>query len=61
MTRFKIICPECGAAIITANRLAAVLEVCPSCKQHVWDMCDALLADHIYLESGESVRQTMQA
>jgi Zn-finger nucleic acid-binding protein len=61
MTRFRIICPECGAALITANRLEAVLEVCPACKQHEWDMLDALLADHISLDSGKEIGQTLQA
>ncbi len=61
MTRFRIICPECGAAVITANRLAAVLEVCPSCRRHVWDLYDALLADLVSPASGQVVGHTVRA
>jgi hypothetical protein len=59
MTRYRIICPDCGAIIITATRLAAVLEVCPKCKHHEWDVYDALLADLYSPESGEIVSPNM--
>ncbi len=61
MTRFRIICPECGAVVITPNRLAAVLEVCPSCRHHVWDLYDALMADHVSPESGKVISRSVQA
>lgn len=59
MTRFRIICPDCGAIIITATRLSAVLEVCPKCKKHIWDVYDALLADLYSLESDKVLGQNM--
>jgi Zn-finger nucleic acid-binding protein len=55
MTQYRIICPDCGAAIITATRLSAVLEVCPKCKRHIWDLLDAILADPFSAESGQVV------
>ncbi len=61
MIRFRIICPECGAVVITPNRLAAVLEVCPSCRRHVWDLYDALMADHVSPDTGQVVGQTVQS
>ncbi len=60
MTRFRIICPECSAVVITPNRLAAVLEVCPSCKRHVWDLYDALMADLVNPESGKVITRQAQ-
>ncbi len=61
MTRYRIICPDCGATIITATRLSAVLELCPACKHHVWDVIDALLADPYSTESGEVVGPNIRA
>jgi hypothetical protein len=45
MNRFKIICPECGAIILTLHPVAIVWERCPGCKRHVWDKYDVLMAD----------------
>jgi Zn-finger nucleic acid-binding protein len=61
MTRFRIICPECGAIAITETRLSALLEDCPKCKHHIWDLYDALLADRCSPESGEIIGVTMGA
>ena len=61
MKLYRIICPDCGETIVTTTRLAAILEDCPKCKHHVWDLYDALLADHYSLESGAAVGQNMMA
>jgi len=61
MTRYRIICPDCGAIVITKTRLSALLENCPKCKHHIWDMYDALLADRCSPESGVVVSQNMRA
>jgi hypothetical protein len=61
MTRYRIICPDCGASVITATRLSALLECCPKCKHHIWDMYDALLADLYSPESGAVVGLKMRA
>ena len=61
MTRYRIICPDCGAIIITATRLSAVLEECPKCRHHIWDLYDALLADLYSMESDKVVGHSMSA
>ncbi len=45
--KYKITCPECEAAIIVASPEAVIWERCPSCRLHVWDMDDALMADAV--------------
>jgi Zn-finger nucleic acid-binding protein len=45
MRKFRLICPDCSAAIITSSPRSLVWELCPSCWKHVWDGCDALMAD----------------
>ncbi len=61
MTRYRIICPDCGAIVLTETRLSALLENCPKCKHHIWDMYDALLADRYSSESDEVVGLNMRA
>lgn len=61
MTRYRIICPDCGVAFITAHRLSAVWEVCPACRHHMWDLYDVLLADLISPESGQVIGPNVQA
>ena len=61
MTRFRIICPDCGAVVLTETRLSAILENCPKCKNHIWDIYDALLADRYSLESDKVVGLIMRA
>jgi Zn-finger nucleic acid-binding protein len=61
MARYRIICPDCGAIVITATRLSALLEYCPKCKHHIWDIYDALLADLYSPESDEVVSLNMGA
>ncbi len=61
MTRFRIICPDCGAIVITKTRLSALLECCPKCRQHIWDMYDALLADIYSPESDTAIGLNMRA
>jgi Zn-finger nucleic acid-binding protein len=45
MITFKITCPECRAVLIAASPEAPLLELCPSCKRHIWDKFDALMAE----------------
>ncbi len=54
MVRFKMICPDCGAAVMTTAPEAVVWERCQSCGLHIWDMYDALLADVVTSSKPES-------
>lgn len=45
MLKFKMNCPDCNAVIITSSPEALVWERCPSCRKHIWDMYDAIMAD----------------
>ena len=45
VNKFKIICPDCGAAIITSSPTAVIWELCPGCHRHIWDSYDAMMAD----------------
>lgn len=53
MIKFQITCPECGATVVTASPQNAVLELCPSCRRHVWDQYDALMAE-VYVPNKHS-------
>jgi Zn-finger nucleic acid-binding protein len=61
MTRYRIICPDCAAIVITETRLSALLEDCPKCKRHIWDIYDALLADRYSLEPDAAVSRIVSA
>ena len=45
MTKFRLICPECSAVVITANPEAMVWELCPGCRSHSWDLYDVRMAE----------------
>jgi len=45
MLKFKLICPQCGASVITSTPEAMVWERCPYCGHHVWDQYDVMMAD----------------
>jgi len=45
MIKFKIMCPVCGAVIISAMPESLIWEHCPSCKSHIWDKFDIMMAD----------------
>ena len=45
--KYRMICPECGAAVLTGYPDAVVWEICPACKHHVWDIYDARMADRV--------------
>ena len=47
MIKFQVICPECGATVVTTRLEALFLERCPECGLHTWDKYDALMADII--------------
>jgi len=47
MTKYVIICPECGAAMITATPSATIWELCPYCRHHVMDGYDIMMAQPI--------------
>ncbi len=61
MVRFKLMCPDCGAVVMTAAPEAVVWERCPSCRLHVWDTYDALLADVCPDNPIERVRNIQQS
>lgn len=45
MAKFKLICPDCGATVVTASPEAVIWELCPGCNHHLWDGFDALMAE----------------
>lgn len=47
MPRYRLICPDCNAVLVTAYPEAAVWELCPACRQYMWDPYDARMADLI--------------
>ncbi len=49
--KYKVICPECGIAVITAHPEAIVWEHCPGCMRHVWDRYDTMMAEAVRLDS----------
>jgi hypothetical protein len=46
-SRYRLICPDCGATIITGNPEAVIWELCPACRRHTWDLFDARMADKV--------------
>jgi hypothetical protein len=46
-SKYRMICPDCGAAIFTGRPEAVVWELCPACRKHMWDLCDARMADKV--------------
>jgi Zn-finger nucleic acid-binding protein len=61
MAKYRLICPECSAAVITTYPEASVWEVCPGCRRHVWDLFDAQLADKIDTEPSRSAGRSTHA
>jgi Zn-finger nucleic acid-binding protein len=51
MIKFKVICPICGAGVITAEPKALVWEFCPGCMLYVWDIYDAMMAETVLRKS----------
>lgn len=51
MPKFRLICPECGAAVLTSHPEAVVWELCPACRKHMWDLYDARMADRVAHDS----------
>ncbi len=47
MTKYRLICPRCGASIIAATREEVTWEVCPACHRHVWDLLDSRMAEPV--------------
>ena len=45
MVKFKLICPDCDAVIMTSSAEALIWEACPACRRHRWDMGDIMMAD----------------
>lgn len=43
--KFKMTCPDCGVSVVTASPEALTWELCPSCRRHVWDAYDVLMAE----------------
>ncbi len=64
MSKFRITCPECGAEIVTAWPQTEIWELCPGCRQHVWDGYDAMMAEVVTASSSpgaESSASTARA
>ncbi len=45
MVKFRVICPECWASVVTTQPEELMWELCPMCRHHVWDGYDARMAD----------------
>ncbi len=45
MTKFRIICPECGHSTVAQYPRSMLWERCPACRRHIWDEYDALMAE----------------
>jgi hypothetical protein len=43
--KFKMTCPDCEAVVITDSPEVLTWELCPSCRRHVWDSYDVLMAE----------------
>lgn len=52
VTKYRLICPECSAVVLIPYPEAAVWELCPSCRRHMWDLYDARMADR--MDTGQS-------
>lgn len=61
MSKFRLICPDCGAMVITPNPDAIVWELCPACKHHMWDVNDARMADRVTNEAAREERSSHAA
>jgi hypothetical protein len=61
MSKYRLICPECNAAVITTYPEAAVWELCPGCRRHQWDLFDARMADKIDAKSSTSAGRSTHA
>ncbi len=61
MSRFRLICPECGAAVITADPEAVVWERCPGCNRHMWDIVDARMADRVTVDAKSGIEWSNHA
>jgi hypothetical protein len=54
MTKFRVICPNCGIGVVTETPKALVWELCPGCRHYVWDLSDALMAEIVPTKSKKS-------
>jgi len=45
MMKYKIICPKCGAWIVTEEPKSLIWERCPGCRQHDLDIYDVMMAE----------------
>ena len=52
MAQFKITCPECSGEIVTKYPEIMLWELCPRCRNHVWDRYDMWMAD-VHVGSGK--------
>ena len=49
--KYKVTCPECGMAVVSAHPEALVWERCPGCGRHIWDRYDTLMAEEVRLDT----------
>ena len=45
MSKYKIICPECGAWIVTEEPKSLIWERCPGCRHYSLDIYDVMMAE----------------
>ena len=61
MQKYRLICPECSAIIVTASPDSLVWELCPACRRHMWDVYDARMADKVVHEARADERSSNAA
>ncbi len=59
--KFKMTCPNCNSVIVTACPAAAVWELCPDCRRHVWDVYDAMMAEVLLDNPVSGIRNLHQS
>ena len=47
MPKYRLICPNCGASVVTLVPEAVMWELCPGCLKHGWDAMDVQMAEPV--------------
>ena len=54
MIKYRLICPDCGANLVTSVPETVMWELCPGCYRHGWDILDIKMAEPISGQSGDA-------
>lgn len=61
MVKVRMTCPQCGAILETEFPTDLVWEYCLGCRQHRWDLYDALISDVYYSKSSPECGRSVHA